>query len=220
MPNDPGFMIPLNLRDFLFPRDSGQRNICDPANEQTYTQAPWFTCENIQLTQAVDAVTARVGDSVVIQVGIQGLVGVEGNTSAALIQNVQAWVCYPNTVTGGGNATLVVPSMHNNKFASFTNPNPNTPLVFGSSNTFDYQSSADGAFQWISLTPWTPTMEDFMDQGGHGGHCCVIANAAGLSDYEEQSQGGESVGQNITDNSQLQSDINICTKLWQASATS
>jgi hypothetical protein len=215
MSNDPGFMIPLNLRDFLFPQDSGQRNICTAANQQTYTKAPWWTCENIQLPQTVDAVTARVGDSVVIEVGIQGLVGAGGETAAALIQHVQAWVCYPNTVAGGGNATLVVPSMQNNKFASFTNPNPNAPLVFGSGNTFDYQSSTDGAFQWISLTAWTPTEEDFLEQADQGGHCCVIANAAGLSDYEEETNDGESVGVNITDSSQLHSDINICTKLWQ-----
>jgi hypothetical protein len=47
---DPGFMIPLNLNDFLFPFDNGTRDICSSANQQTYTKAPWWTCENIQLT--------------------------------------------------------------------------------------------------------------------------------------------------------------------------
>src|ERR1039458_1803052 len=107
---DPGFMIPLNERDFFFPNDGGQRNICDPANQNTYTKAPWWTCENIQLTGTVDAVTARAGDTVVIQVGIQGLTAAEGATTPAAIQQVQAWVCYPNTVAGGASATLVVPS--------------------------------------------------------------------------------------------------------------
>lgn len=45
MANDLGFMIPLNERDFFFPRDGGQRNICDPRNQQTYTKAPWWICE-------------------------------------------------------------------------------------------------------------------------------------------------------------------------------
>ncbi len=132
--SDPGFMIPLNERDYEFPWDlsppqAGQRNMCSAANQQTYTKAPWWTCENIQLTGTIDAVTARVGDSVVIQVGRQGLTSSDG-TTAALIQNVQAWVCYPNTVAGGADPTLVVPSMQNNKFASFINPNPELSRCF------------------------------------------------------------------------------------------
>ena len=211
--SDPGFMIPLNLRDYLFPNDSGQRNICDPTNQQTYTQAPWWTCENIQLTQTVDAVTARVGDTVVIQVGVQGLPS-QGDTVPALIQNVQAWVCYPNTVAGGADATLVVPSMQNSKFASFTNSNSDSPLVFGSNQVSDYQN-AGIAFQWISLSSWTPTQEDFLEQQAGEGHCCVIANAAGQADYDLEEHSGAPVGVNITDNSQLQSDINVCNDLWQ-----
>ncbi len=70
---DPGFMIPLNANDYFNFPEGGQRNVCSAANEQTYTQAPWWTNENIQLTGSVDAVTARVGDTVVIQVGSPGL---------------------------------------------------------------------------------------------------------------------------------------------------
>ena len=210
MPNDPGFMVPLNQRDYFFPRDAGQRNICDPAVQQQYTKAPWWTCENIQLTNTVDAVTARVGDSVVIQVGIQGLTGADGGTTPALIQHVQAWVCFPNTVAGGADATLVVPSMQNSAFASFSNTLPDQPLVFGGA---DYQDPE--GFEWISLTAWKPTTEDFLEQAGNEGHCCVIANAAGLSDFDTETNSGEQVGVNITDNSQLQSDIDVCTDLYQ-----
>jgi hypothetical protein len=39
MPNS-GFMIPLNWRDYAYPFERGTRDICDNANEQTYTKAP------------------------------------------------------------------------------------------------------------------------------------------------------------------------------------
>ena len=157
----------------------------------------------------MDAATARVGDTVVIQVGIQGLAGRDG-TTPALIQQVQAWVCYPNTVAGGADATLVVPSMQNNAFASFSDTTPNAPVVFSGA----YQDQAGVAFKWISLSPWTPTQEDFLEQGNQGGHCCVIANAAGQSDVDEGTTDGEPVGVNITDNSQLNSTINVCSSLY------
>ena len=206
----PGFMIPLNERDFFFPHDSGQRNICDPTNQQTFTKAPWWTCENIQLTGTVDAVTARVGDTVVIQVGAQGLTSDQG-TTLALIEQVQAWVCFPNTVAGGADATLVVPSMQNSLFASFSNTTPNAPAVFGGG---PYQGSP--GFQLISLTSWTPTKEDFLEQATHEGHCCIIANSAGLANVDGGTTNGDPVGVNITDNSQLNADINVCTSLYQA----
>jgi hypothetical protein len=63
-------MIPLNARDYDFPFDTGQRNICSISNQNTYTQAPWWTCENIRLTGTRDAVTAVVGNTVVIQIGV------------------------------------------------------------------------------------------------------------------------------------------------------
>src|SRR6201997_3706529 len=71
---DPGFMIPLNQNDFDFPYDSGGRDICSAANQQTYTKAPWWTCENIRLTAGgTPTPSAVVGTTYVIQVGIQGL---------------------------------------------------------------------------------------------------------------------------------------------------
>lgn len=216
---DPGFMIPLNLNDFLFPHDNGTRNICSAANEQTYTKAPWWTCENIQLTAGgTPTPSAVVGTAYVIQVGIEGLPAQGGDTTAAAIQNVQAWVCYPNTVAGGASATLVVPSMQNNKFASFSNTTNTAPLVFFDGNTSDYQNPKEGGFALISLSPWTPTEEDFLEQSEFGGHCCIIANAAGQASLEDvgDPNSGEPVGVVITDNSQLSADINICQSLYQA----
>jgi hypothetical protein len=217
MASNPGFMIPLNERDSSFPFDNGTRNICDPQIQAKFTGAPWWTCENIQFTETLDAVTARVGDKVVIQVGAQGLPGSDGATPA-LVQNVQAWVCYPNTVPGQANTALVVPSMTNNAFAFFSDLTENAPIVFGDGT---YQDT-DAAFAWISLSPWTPTMEDFLDQGG-GGHCCIIANAAGIADadLEARPPSGDPVGTVITDNSQLNTTINhpginVCSSLYQA----
>src|SRR5271166_3185680 len=175
---DLGFMIPLNLRDFEFPLDSGTRDICSLANQNTYTKAPWWTCENIQLTTGGTVVTsAVVGTSYVIQVGLEGLPSQGGATTPAFVQNVEAWVCYPNSVPGGASATLVVPSMQNNLFANFSNTTETAPLVFYDSNVTDYQNPKEGGFVWVNLTPWTPTEEDFLEQSALGGHCCIIANA-------------------------------------------
>jgi hypothetical protein len=146
---DPGFMIPLNANDYYQFSEGGNRNVCSLANQQTYTQTPWWTNENSQLTGSVDPVTARVGDTVVIQVGVQALVTARGETTPAAIQNVEAWVCYPNTVAGGASDTLVVPSMQNSRFASFSNTTVNAPLV------------ADlGIYQGAACTPIS-----------HGSHC-------------------------------------------------
>jgi hypothetical protein len=134
--------------------------------------------------------------------------------SPNLIQRAQAWVCYPNTVAGAADATLVVPSMQNNHFASFSNLTANAPIVFGDS---PYEDPQGAGFQWISLSSWIPAEEDFLEQANNGGHCCVIANVAGLSDVDlEDGPSGESVGTVITDNSQLNNDIDVCTSLYQA----
>ena len=71
------------------------------ANQQTYTQALWWTSENVQLTTGGTATpSAVVGTSYVIQVGVQGLNAQDGSSTPVLIENVQAWVCFPNTVAG------------------------------------------------------------------------------------------------------------------------
>jgi hypothetical protein len=214
---DPGFMIPLNLDDFLFPLDGGSRDICSSANQQTYTKAPWWTCENIQLTVGgTPTSSAVVGTSYVIQVGIEGLPAQGGDTTPAMIQNVEAWVCYPNTVAGGTSATLVVPSMQNSNFASFSNTTAG-PLVFFDDITGDYQNPKEGGFALINLSPWTPSEEDFLEQSDSGGHCCIIANAAGQASLLDVSDpnSGQPVGVVITNNSQLSADIDVCHSLYQ-----
>ncbi|MGA2258794.1 MAG: hypothetical protein ABSG53_29355, partial [Thermoguttaceae bacterium] len=203
-----GFMIPVNELDFQTVLMSPTRNICSPSTE-AILGAPWWTCENIQLTGTVSPVMARVGDAVTIQVGIQALPTLE--PFEQLILSVQAWVCYPNTVAGGADATLVVPSMQNNQFASFEfsgTPLSDAPTVV---NNMNYQQG--NGFLWLPLSVWTPTLEDFMDQGVHEGHCCMIANASGLFDFNGTN--GTPVGQQIIVNSELQTDISVCTDLYQ-----
>jgi hypothetical protein len=209
----PGFMIALNERDFESPFEGGMRNICLPANQATYTQAEWWTNENIWFTGSVDPTTARVGDTVVIQVGVSGIVFDQASIQQiSAVQNVEAWVCYPNTVPGGANPALVVPSMQNNGFASYSNTTPTAAPV---QPTGQYQGGL--AYAVVSLSTWTPTEEDFLVEATEGGHCCIIANAAGQADLQdwELPNTGTPVGVVITDNSQLQADINICESLYQ-----
>jgi len=135
---------------------------------------------------------------VTIQVGIQALPTEFSETQSIL--NVQAWVCYPNTVAGETDLSLVVPSMRIQPASAVGD----YPVVSGM-NT-NYQQGA--AFQWISLSSWKPTAEDFMDQDTHGGHCCIIANSSGTGNFS-------SVGQPSIANSNLQTQIRVCTDLYQ-----
>jgi hypothetical protein len=104
--------------------------------------------------------------------------------------------------------------MQNNKFASFSNTTASAPVVWGSNQVGDYQSGI--SFAAISLSPWTPTPEDFLEESG--GHCCVIANSAGQASLEDEGNpnSGEPVGKVITDQSQLSADFDICHSLYQA----
>jgi hypothetical protein len=204
-----GFMIPLNEADFENILDSGTRSICTSASE-ALLGAPWWTCENIQLTGTKDAVTARVGDMVTIQVGIQALP--TEFSAQQLILSAQAWVCYPNNVAGETDSSLVVPSMQGDQFANFlwSGPLSGAPSVY---NNPTYQ--APPGFLWQSLTTWIPTAEDFMDEGTEGGHCCIIANSSGSFDYQSSTGFGEPVGTQIVANSELAADIDVCTDLYQ-----
>ena len=204
-----GFLIPVNDLDFATVLDSSTRNICSAASE-ALIGAPWWACENIKLTGTVDAVTARVGDMVTIQVGIQALPTLEAFKQ--LILSVQAWVCYPNTVAGGADATLVVPSMQSNQFAGFNFGLTGKPLSEAPFVKNDMTYHASPGFLWQSLTEWIPTAEDFMDQGTHGGHCCIIANSSGLFDYATT---GVPIGYQIIVNSEINTYINVCTDLYQ-----
>ena len=62
-----------------------------------------------------------------------------------LIFSVQAWVCYPNTVAGGADVSLVVPSMQSDQFASYDwatsgTPESEAPAVH---NNMNYHTGMD-----------------------------------------------------------------------------
>jgi len=63
------------------------------------------------------------------------------------------------------------------------------------------------------LTPWIPMEEDFMDLSEHGGHCCIIANSLRLFDFNGTT--GIPVGKQTIANSELKTDISVCTDLYQ-----
>jgi hypothetical protein len=202
-----GFMIPLNQNDWT---NNGDRtNWC--------SAQVWWTNQNISLQgSSLGPTEAKVGEAVTIAVGIQGVVEPDGTTQMAVIQNVQAWACYPSPTAGSSSAALVLPSMQSSNPA-FVGGQP----VFGSNPIFnpgDYQYSADGAYYLIALSgTWTPTAEDLVPPN-KATHCCIVATSAGLAEALPKDGGGftgNPVGTFVASNSDLASDINICTQPYQ-----
>jgi hypothetical protein len=69
----------------------------------------WWTTQSIQLTGTLTNATAQVGDNVTIQVEARGSpIGTNGFTTSCTVSTIQAWVCYPNSVAGGGSSSLIV----------------------------------------------------------------------------------------------------------------
>jgi len=173
-----GFIIPLNLNDYLA---QGQRsNWCG-------TQT-WWTNENIQLSgSSLGPTSAKVGDVVSIQVGVQGVTD-RGATKEGNILHVQAWVCYPNTVPGL--AGPLVPSM-------MTGPTPAKDLtgspasIFGSTQVGDYRSPGPAYKQFTLDNPWSPKQGDIIPPNTEA-HCCILATCQGVADVNNE--GGVQVG--------------------------
>src|ERR1035438_9686277 len=142
-----GFMIPLNFNDW-FIGHGDRTNWC---SAQT-----WWTNENISLQgSSLGTTEAKVGDTVTIAVGIQGVVDQDGVRE--FIQHVQAWACYPSPTAGRSSASLVLPSMQssNPAFAS------SNQTLLPSSDATDYQNLLDAPYFLASLSPtWTPPAAD------------------------------------------------------------
>ena len=173
-----GFIIPLNLADYLA---QGQRN--NWCGTQT-----WWTNENIQLSgSSLGPTSARVGDTVSIQVGVQGVTD-QGHTEEGKILHVQAWVCYPNTVPG--RAGPLVPSM-------MSGPTPAKDLtgspvtIFGSAQSGDYQSPGPSYTQFTLDNSWSPQAGDIIPPNTDA-HCCILATCQGIADVNNE--GGVQVG--------------------------
>ncbi|HME23602.1 MAG TPA: hypothetical protein VKI44_20130 [Acetobacteraceae bacterium] len=194
-----GFIIPLNLNDYLafIGKPQGDRtNWCS-------TQQ-WWTNENIQLSgSSLGPTSAKVGDTVSVQVGIQGVLGSHG-TEEGQILHVQAWVCYPNTVPGG--AGPLVPSM-------LTGPTPAKDLtgspvsIFGSAQVGDYQSPGPAYKQFTLDNTWSPQQQDIIPPNTDA-HCCILATCQGLADINNE--GGVEVGLFVLGTDL--SPIDICTE--------
>jgi hypothetical protein len=194
---DLGFIIPLDINDYL---NQGQRvNWCG---------GTWWTNQNLQLSGTVSGTTAKVGDDVTIQVGIQGVTN-QGFTEEAQVQHVQAWVCYPNTMPGRADASLIVFSMqpaHGGQPPSL-DLTGSPQVIFGSAQVFDYQNPADGTYHQFSLAPvWTPSDQDILPPNTTA-HVCIVGTSQGIADVNGAA---DPVGLFVPNNNDL-SGIDICT---------
>jgi hypothetical protein len=200
-------MIPLNQSDWT---NNGDRT-------SWCTKQVWWTNQNISLVgSSLGPTEVKVGETVTIAVGIQGVVGTEGDTEMAIIQNVQAWACYPSPTAGKTSAALLLPSLASSNPA-FAGAQP----VFGSNPVFnpgDYQNSLGGFFSLISLSgTWTPTAEDLVAPNTDT-HCCLLATTAGLAQAESKVGGGftgNPVGTVVPSDINLASLIDICSSPYQ-----
>ena len=198
-----GFVIPLDFNDW-FITHGDRTNWCTPPHV-------WWTNENIFLQgSSLGPTEAKVGDTVTIAVGIQGVLDAGGEFGgAANVQNVQAWVCYPSPTAGRSSVALVLPSMQSSNPAFAGNQ-----TLIPSSDATDYQNTVDVPYFLFSLSPtWTPTVADLVPPNTDT-HCCIIATSAGLADVDDKGNGNP-VGTFVPANSNLASLIDICDEPHQ-----
>jgi hypothetical protein len=190
--------------------DTGERtNWC--------TTQTWWTSTSIQFTGTATNATAKVGNSVTIQVEARGSpIGSGGATIPCTISSIQAWVCYPNSVAGGGSSKLIVSSMNPAVTPGATPPTLPTPpagslfCLTGSANDNDPGDYV--LTPWQSLTPvWVPTSTDFLDSVN--GHVCVQVNLTGIF---ASARGDPSVDVGYPIPTNNLSEFNICNVPQQA----
>jgi hypothetical protein len=212
-----GFIIPLNLNDYLSfsGKPPGDRTNWCTAHPSTLMGQPFYTNDNLRLSgSSLGPTSAKVGDTVRIQVGVQGVnVGTDGATVEDQILHVQAWICYPNTVAG--RAGPLVASMK-------TGPTPAKDLtaspqkIFGTGEVLDYQNPVQPPgpvyAQFTLDNPWKPQQADIIPPNVHA-HCCIMATCQGLADVNNPT-GPVPVGLFVpgTDLSQ----IDICSEPHEA----
>jgi hypothetical protein len=171
-------MIPLNVTDW---NNHGDRT--------KWCSTAWWTNENIYLQgSSLGRTEVMVGQAVTIAVGIQGVaLPGAGGDSTDVIQNVQAWACYPYTATPGKtpgktSKKLLLFSM-NPSNPAFVNPAFVGPRTIQGFSTLggEYQSIKDDAYFLASLSPtWTPAAEDLVPPNTTT-HCCLVANSTGMA---------------------------------------
>jgi hypothetical protein len=165
---DLGFIIPLNLNDYLPFTGKPQGDRTNWCTTQT-----WWTNENIQLSgSSLGPTSAKVGDTVSIQVGVQGVLGDGGFTEEGQVLHVQAWVCYPSSVPGG--AGTVVSSMMTGLTPAL-DLTASPAVIFGSSDPLDYMAAKNPSYTLFTLNnTWSPQQADIIPPNTDA-HCCILA---------------------------------------------
>jgi hypothetical protein len=208
-------MIPLDQLDWT---KSGDRtNWC--------TSQQWWVNGNIFLEGASGGPTQpAVGDSVTISVGVQGVQVPDSESQpTAVVQNIQAWACYPSPTAGTSSVSLVLPSLNPNaaspptpKFSGTQVLHPASPSAVPSA----YEVSAHQAYAQVPLAPtWNPSNDDLVPPNTTNSvHCCMIVASGGLADASAGAGGvltGTAVGTPLLANSQLSTKIDICDSPYQ-----
>ncbi len=164
-------------------------NLTDVGDRTNWcTTKQFWTNQSMQLSgTSVDNTTARVGDSVTVQVEVRALFWTndQGEVSSAEmnVNTIQAWACYPNTIPnnpGAFNMNAIVPSMNpSNPNRSIPPTLPNPPAVCFGGSSDDPPPSTTG---FLNLAPvWKPTADDLLPPN-QDGHVCLVANCAGVAD--------------------------------------
>jgi hypothetical protein len=149
---------------------------------------PYWTNQSIQMRNQNGALVAyaRLGETITIEVTLyRG----EASRSLVVVDQIQAWVCYPNVLPPGMfNLNVTVPSLSGEAL-----------VLPGGSVTFTGATLGP-----VALTPWNPTMED-LDATARGdligtfadplgAHVCILANSYGRATFAGGPPGGEAIG--------------------------
>jgi len=164
-------------------------NLTDNGDRTNWCSTKQFwTNQSIQLSgTSVDNTTARVGDTVTIQVEVRGVPWTNNQgetfTQENNVNSIQAWACYPNTIPmqpGAFNTNAIVASMNP------SNPNRSTPPTLPNPPAICFGGSPDDPAPvttgFLSLAPvWKPIADDLLPPNQNG-HVCIVANCAGIAD--------------------------------------
>lgn len=104
-------------------------------------------------------------------------------TAQNKINNVEAWVTYPNTVTGPYNGDAIVWSM-NPLDPNRQQPPSNRENQGGTTEiTREYHFATDSSVTVDLIPSWIPDEDDLVSPNLQA-HCCILANSSGVFDSE------------------------------------
>ena len=208
---NPGF--PGNIVAGQPPDEGDRTNLCT-----VNRNPPFWTNQSIQLANTSfgsPSSSAKVGDNVTVQVA---LYAGQGTSYTNIIQSIQAWVCYPNTLPGNQfNLNTVVPSMNANFPGSQSPPkwtgNQYITASLQPDVPDDYVGPAGSSATLPGLLPaWTPIAADIMNapaglQGQNEVHCCIVVTSSGTSDASGDTQ---PVGYQVPAPASAPDGVNVC----------